>query len=98
MYRSDAIVRHADALQGMPQAGDDNLRVDAATAAALGLEDGAAIMLEGTNGAQAQARLVVDEGVPEGACVIAAARGALAELAIHGAALALARASGDAAA
>ncbi len=98
MYRSDAIVRHADALQGMPQAGDDDLRVAAATAAALGLEDGAAVMLEGAGGARAQAHLVVDDGVPEGACVIAAARGALAELAIHGAALELARASGDAAA
>ena len=58
----------------------------------------AAVTLAGANGAQAQARLVVDEAVPEGACLIAAARGALAELAIHGAALELARASGDAAA
>ena len=98
MYRSDAIVRHADALQGMPQAGDDNLRVAAATAAALGFEDGAAVVLTGAKGAQTHARLVIDEGVPEGACVLAAARGALAELAIHGAALELARASGDAAA
>ncbi|MEQ8232262.1 MAG: molybdopterin-dependent oxidoreductase, partial [Gammaproteobacteria bacterium] len=97
MYRSDALVRHAAALQAMPQAGDDDIRVCAATAGALGLADGAAVTLRGHAGT-AGARLVVDDSVPEGACVIAGARTALADLAIQGGALELARASGDAAA
>ncbi|MEQ8659955.1 MAG: molybdopterin-dependent oxidoreductase, partial [Gammaproteobacteria bacterium] len=97
MYRCDALVRHAVALQKMPQAGDDDVRVAAVTASALGLADATPVTLA-AGGVQAGARLVIDDSVPEGACVIAGARGALADLAVHGGALELARASGDAAA
>ena len=97
MYRVDQLVRHAPALQQMPHSGDDHVRVAAATAAALGLIEGARIDLVGAD-AQASAALVIDDRVPPGACLVAGARPALAEIAVQGARIALLQASGNAAA
>jgi NADH-quinone oxidoreductase subunit G len=97
MYRVDALVRHAGALQEMPQSGDDCVRLAPATASALGLADGAKVTVS-CSGAAAEAQLVVDAAVPNGACLVAGARSALAGVAVHGGAASLARASGEAAA
>ncbi len=97
MYAADPLLRHAEVLQAMPQAGDDCVRINPVSAAALGLSDGAAVDLT-VNGAQAGATVAFDEGVAEGACVICGARPALAAVAVNGAAISIARASGDAAA
>ena len=97
MYACDPLVRHADALQQMPQSGDDKVRLCTASAIALGLQAGERLTLNVDNLA-AIGELVIDEGVPPGACVIAGARAALADIAVNGEAVTIARASGTAAA
>jgi NADH-quinone oxidoreductase subunit G len=68
MYRTDALVRRAHALQQMPQAGDENLRLNPVTLANLGLTDGARVRLQ-AGGAEASAEALADPAVPEG-CVL----------------------------
>ncbi|MCP5201312.1 MAG: NADH-quinone oxidoreductase subunit G [Gammaproteobacteria bacterium] len=97
MYRVDALVRHAGALQDMPQSGDDDVRLAPATASGLGLADGAAVTVSAGKRSVAT-RLVVDATVPEGVCLVAGARAALADIAVYGGAVSVARASGEAAA
>ena len=97
MYASDDLVRHAAALQAMPQAGDDCIRVCAETAESLGLAAGTRVAL-GPDGNQGVAELVVDDRVPAGACLVHAGRAALASSAVYGAAVSLSVAEGDAAA
>ncbi|MEX2481416.1 MAG: NADH-quinone oxidoreductase subunit NuoG [Gammaproteobacteria bacterium] len=97
MYRVDQLVRHAPALQQMPQSGDDRVRIAASTAAQLGLVEGTEVELVGAN-ARAMAELAIDDRVPPGSCLIDGARAALAELAVPGTVLDVLRASGNAAA
>ncbi len=97
MYASDALVRHAGALQQMPQAGDDCVRVSAATAAKLGLAAGQRLDIE-RDGQRAHAPLAIDEGLPDGVCLVHGARAALAAIAVQGAAVTLSAARGEAAA
>ena len=68
MYRTDALVRRAHALQQMPQAGDEHVRLNPVTLAALGLTDGARVRLQ-SEGAEASAEVFGDESVPEN-CVL----------------------------
>ena len=97
MYRVDQLVRHAPALQQMPQSGDDYVRVAAQTAADLGWAEGVRVDLVGAD-AQATAVLVIDDRVPPGACLVAGARPTLAEIAVQGSRIALLQASGNVAA
>jgi NADH-quinone oxidoreductase subunit G len=83
LYAGDALVRHAEALQDMPQAGDDRIRIAAATAAALGLRDGAVVEVSNAS-RRARATLAIDAAVPAGACALHAARPALCQVAVFG--------------
>jgi len=69
LYAGDALVRRAPALQATVGAADDRLRISAATAAALGLQVGARVMVS-AGGAQATAELEIDDAVPAQTCVI----------------------------
>ncbi len=97
MYGTDMLVRHADALQQTPQSGDDNAHMASATIAALGLSDGSPVTLV-VNGAEVHTQLVADERIPTGACLIHAARSALAAVALNGAAVLVRAARANAAA
>ena len=91
LYSSDPLLRHAPALQEMPQSGDDRVRISAATAALFDLTDGSRAKIS-VNGAELFAEIGIDEDVPEGACLIHGARSATARVAINGAAVELASA------
>lgn len=97
MYACDALVRHAAALQQMPQSGDDRVRLNSATAASLGFSNGMRLQLAKDDLA-VEAELAIDDSIADGVCLIAGARAALAELAVNGAAVHLQRVSGTAAA
>lgn len=97
MYACDDLVRHAEALQQMPQAGDDCARMHHETAADLGLTDGERIRLIVAE-EQATTELRLDDSVAPGTCLLSAARRELAGLALSGAKISVSRASGDAAA
>ena len=97
MYASDALVRHAKALQEMPQAGDDCVRLASATAARLGVVAGQRLDIE-RDGQRAQALLAIDDGLPDGVCLVHGARAALAAVAVQGAAVTLVAERGEAAA
>ena len=97
MYRADALVRHASALQEMPQAGDDCVHLSSAAAASLGLVAGQRLNIE-RDGQQVSAQLAIDDGLPAGVCLVHAARSALAAIAVNGAAVTLSAARGEAAA
>ena len=97
MYASDVLVRHASALQEMPQAGDDCVRLASATAASLGLAEGQRVTIERA-GQQASALLSIDDGLAPGVCLVHAARPTLAAIAVNGAAVTLSAARGEAAA
>ena len=88
MYACDALVRHASALQEMPQSGDDHIRVSPQLAESAGLGAGSEAVVR-VNGAELIMGVVIDVAVPEGACAIYAARPATADLAIDGAAVEL---------
>ncbi|MGR8918879.1 MAG: molybdopterin-dependent oxidoreductase, partial [Gammaproteobacteria bacterium] len=96
MYACDALVRRAPVLQAMPQAGDDSVRMSAATAARLSLGDGEQVALS-VEGSDVVTTLAIDDGLADGVCLVDGARAALAELAVNGAAVRL-TARGDAAA
>jgi NADH-quinone oxidoreductase subunit G len=72
IYRSDAIVRRAHALQQTPASEAPRARVAAATAAALGLEGADAVRVSGDQG-QATLPLSIDDAVAPGCVLIAAA-------------------------
>ena len=97
MYASDALLRHAAALQEMPQAGDDCVHLSSATASDLGLVAGQFLHIE-RDGYQVTAQLAVDETLPGGVCLVYAGRSALAAIAVNGAAVSLSAAQGEAAA
>ncbi len=97
MYASDALVRHAAALQEMPQAGDDCVHLSTATAGSLGLAAGQYLRIE-RDGQHASAQLAIDETLPSGVCLVHAARPALAAIAVNGAAVSLTAVRGEAAA
>ena len=97
MYASDALVRHAEALQEMPQSGDDRVRISTDTAASLRLAQGDSVKVT-VGYDQIITEISIDDGVPEGACVIHAARPATADVAVNGAVVELIAAQGDAAA
>ena len=97
MYASDALLRHSSALQEMPQAGDDCVRLSTATAAHLGVVAGQRLQIE-CNGKLVFAILVIDDGLPVDVCLVHAARAALAAIAVNGAAVTLSAARGEAAA
>ena len=97
MYASDALVRHARALQEMPQSGDDRVRVSTATAASLRLADGAHVKVT-VGDAHVFTEVLVDDDIPDSACLIHAARSANADLTVTGAVVELIAAQGDAAA
>ena len=97
MYASDALVRHASALQEMPQAGDDCVHVSNATASALGLVAGQSLRIE-RDGVHATALLAIDETLPGGVCMVYAGRPALAAIAVNGAAVSLSAVRSEAAA
>ena len=97
MYACDALVRHAEALQEMPQSGDDRVRVSSATAASLRVAEGDSVKVTVGDG-HVITEISIDDGVPEGACVIHAARPATAGVAVNGAVVELIAAHGDTAA
>jgi len=68
MYRTDALVRRAHALQQMPQAGDENVRLNPSTLSALGLADGTRVRIQ-AGSVEASAEALADPSVPEG-CVL----------------------------
>jgi NADH-quinone oxidoreductase subunit G len=72
IYRSDAIVRRAHALQQTPASEAPRARIAAATAAALGLEGADAVRVSGDQG-QATLPLSIDDAVAPGCVRIAAA-------------------------
>ncbi len=67
MYAADAVTRRAHALQLTPDAWGSVLRLNAAAAASLGVEDGAAVRVI-QDGASAEFPLRIDDAVPDG-CV-----------------------------
>ena len=72
-YSTDILVRHADSLQKMPQAGDDCIRISAKQLADLHLQDGDRVGLESDAGrAIGQPRL--DNRLPVNTCLIAGGR------------------------
>jgi NADH-quinone oxidoreductase subunit G len=83
LYRTDALVRRAGALQQMPQAGDDHLHVSPATLARLGLAAEATARVE-AGGSRASARVLSDPSVPDGCCLIYGATDLAAKLSASG--------------
>ncbi|MGD9602715.1 MAG: NADH-quinone oxidoreductase subunit NuoG [Gammaproteobacteria bacterium] len=79
MYRADALVRRAGALQQMPQAGDERVRVSPATLASLGCADGAMVTLL-AGAIRASARVAADAAVPDGCCALYATTALAAQL------------------
>ncbi|MGE3773027.1 MAG: molybdopterin-dependent oxidoreductase [Gammaproteobacteria bacterium] len=79
LYAGDALVRRAPALQATVGAADDKVRVSTATAAALGLADGARVTVS-AGAAQASAALMIDDAVPAQTCVIHAGSALAAQL------------------
>ena len=79
LYRTDALVRRAGALQMMPQAGDAHVHIAAATLADLALADGAQISVA-AGAVRASARVVSDAAVPAGCCLIYGATDLAAQL------------------
>ena len=69
MYRTDALVRRAHALQQMPQAGDENVRLNPVTLATLGLTDGCRVRVQ-AGGVEASAEVLADPAVPEGCALL----------------------------
>ncbi len=72
MYRVDALVRRAPALQQMPQAGDELVHVSPRTLERLGLADGARITVE-VGEVKVATSVQMDAVVPDGCCLIYAA-------------------------
>ena len=79
-YSVDILVRHADSLQRMPQAGDDYIRISAKTAADLHLRDGDRVGLESDAG-RAIGQLRIDNRLPLDTCLIAGGRRILLDVA-----------------
>ena len=79
-YAVDILVRHADSLQKMPQAGDDYIRLSAKTAAELHLRDGDRVGLESGAG-RAIGQLRIDNRLPLSTCLIAGGRRHLLDVA-----------------
>ena len=79
-YSVDILVRHADSLQKMPQAGDDCIRISAKTAAELHLQDGDRVGLESEAG-RAIGQLRLDNRLPVNTCLIAGGRRHLLDVA-----------------
>jgi NADH-quinone oxidoreductase subunit G len=79
LYGGDALVRRAPALQATVGAPDSRVRVAAATAAALGLADGARVSVQ-AGGAEVAADLLIDDAVPAQSCVILAGSELAAQL------------------
>jgi NADH-quinone oxidoreductase subunit G len=69
MYRTDALVRRAHALQQMPQAGDETVRLNPVTLAMLGLTDGCRVRVQ-AGGVEASAEVLADPAVPEGCALL----------------------------
>ena len=87
IYRSDAVLRRATALNAHPLNRAPVVRIGAAEAARLGLADGAQVRVADTT-----LPLVVDHAVPEGAVWIEAAQDITATLPPYGAAITLGKA------
>ncbi|WP_426661233.1 NADH-quinone oxidoreductase subunit NuoG [Rhodanobacter aciditrophus] len=87
IYRSDAVLRRATALNAHPLNRAPAVRINAAEAARLGLADGAPVRV-----ADATLPLVVDHAVPDGAAWIEAAQDTTATLPPYGAAITLGKA------
>ena len=85
-YSVDILVRHADSLQRMPQAGDDYIRVSAKTAVDLHLRDGDRVGLESETG-RAIGQLRIDNRLPPNTCLIAGGRKTLLDVARNSSAL-----------
>ena len=94
MYASDPLVRHAPALQEMPQSGDDYLRMSTATATPLRVVDGVDIRVS-VGEAEVVANVKIDEAVPEGTCLLHAGRAANARVALNGARVKLGAVHGE---
>jgi len=96
MYASDPLVRHAPALQEMPQSGDDRLRISTATATPLRITDGVDVKVS-VGDVEVVANVKIDEAVPDGTCLLYAGRFANAQVALNGARVELSAIQGDAA-
>ncbi len=97
MYAGDELVRHAEALQQMPQSGDDRLRLNSASLDRLGLQAGSVVEVK-VGDATALMELALDDGIATGACVVAGARKTTADIAVDGASVNITLARGTAAA
>ncbi|MDE2278724.1 MAG: NADH-quinone oxidoreductase subunit G [Xanthomonadaceae bacterium] len=87
IYRGDAVLRRATALNAHPLNRAPAVRINADEAARLGLADGAAVRV-----GDATLPVAVDRTVPDGAAWIEAAQDTTATLPPHGAAITLSRA------
>ncbi|MEW9572500.1 NADH-quinone oxidoreductase subunit NuoG [Rhodanobacter sp. Si-c] len=87
IYRGDAVLRRATALNAHPLNRAPAVRINAAEAARLGLADGVQVRV-----ADATLPLVVDHAVPEGAVWIEAAQDTTATLPPYGAAITVSKA------
>ena len=65
MYAIDALVRRAQALRSTPDAWGDALRMNAAAAASLGLEESASVRVV-QDASTAEFKVGVDDAVPDG--------------------------------
>lgn len=87
IYRSDAVVRRASALNAHPLNRAPAVRIHAEEAARQGLVDGATVQVDGV-----ALPLVIDAAVPEGAVWIEAAHDLTATLPAYGASITLSKA------
>ncbi|MBD8873972.1 NADH-quinone oxidoreductase subunit NuoG [Rhodanobacter sp. DHB23] len=87
IYRSDAVLRRATALNAHPLNRAPAARINADVAARLGLADGAAVRV-----GDATLPLAIDHSVPDGAVWIEAAQDSTATLPPYGAAITLSKA------
>ena len=91
IYRSDAVLRRAAALQAHPLNSGAGLGLNPVDAAGLGLEDGMMVKVSGTAGT-ATLPLVLSAGVPRGGAWLEAAYTETAALPAYGAELSISRA------
>ncbi len=91
IYRSDAVVRRATALQAHPLNSGAGLGLNPQDAAGLGIDDGSMVKVTGAAGT-ATLPVVLSPGVPRGGAWIEAAYGETAALPAYGAELSISKA------
>ncbi len=91
IYRSDAVVRRATALQAHPLNSGAGLGLNPQDAAGLGIDDGSIVKVTGAAGT-ATLPVLLSAGVPRGGAWIEAGYGETAALPAYGAELSISKA------